>query len=88
MGGALLLAAWIMYNFDEEEAFRKAQESQDTEHAVILPSSVDEAYHADQNPDAFTPGSSSMETPQHGEFETHGTLSHRATSSTVSSSTL
>jgi hypothetical protein len=36
MGGVLMLAAWIMYTFDEAAAFRRAQETADDEQETIL----------------------------------------------------
>jgi hypothetical protein len=65
MGGVLMLGAWIMYNFDEAAAFRKAQEVHDADQATMLPNSEgqqtssqgqqQDEYHSQDGQDSFTP---------------------------------
>ena len=55
MGGVLLLAAWIMYPFDEAAAFRRAQEAHDTEQAAMLPKSMEQISHGEPCEHAYNP---------------------------------
>ena len=98
MGGVLLLAAWIMYTFDEQQAFRKAQEAHDdAEHTAMLPMASERVPHGEPGDSrcehgceyGYHPDAGSLATPPNSDLGSHGSVvSHRPTSSTVSSSNL
>lgn len=81
-GAVLLLGAWVIYTFDEEAAFRKAQLGSDTENLAMLPrSSARDPESSEYNMNGSpTRCEGSLGTP-----ESHRTVSHRSVASSVAS---
>lgn len=91
MGGFLLVSAWIMYTFAEQEAFQRVQQVNDAEYDPMLHRGTDssQGYQQDDPSEVVTPFTSSLGTPNgHSAYEAHGTAVHRIVASSVSSSTL